>query len=45
MNCVGAWTEGRRMAETSEVLPCESVAVAVMIGSPAGAVNGTVNTV
>ena len=28
-------------AETSEVLPCGSVAVAVMIGKPAGAVNGT----
>ena len=28
-------------AETSEVLPCGSVAVAVMIGSPAGAVKGT----
>ena len=30
-----------RRAETSEVLPWGSVAVAVMIGSPAGAVNGT----
>ena len=30
---------GRR-AETSEVLPCGSVAVAVRIGSPAGAVKG-----
>ena len=34
----------RRRAETSEVLPWGSVAVAVMIGSPAGAVNGTAKT-
>ena len=34
----------RRRAETSEVLPWGSVAVAVMIGSPAGAVKGTAKT-
>ncbi len=34
----------RRRAETSEVLPWGSVAVAVMIGSPAGGVKGTSKT-
>ena len=36
------WPDGA--AETSEVLPWGSVAVAVMIGSPAGGVNGTAKT-
>ena len=37
----GTCKVARRRAETSEVLPWGSVAVAVMIGSPAGAVKGT----
>ena len=37
----GACRVARRRDETSEVLPWGSVAVAVMIGSPAGAVKGT----
>ena len=40
----GACKVARRRAETSEVLPWGSVAVAVMIGSPAGAVKGTAKT-
>ena len=39
--CVGAWILVLRWAETSEVFPCGSVAVAVMTGSPAGAEKGT----
>ena len=40
-SCVGACRVSRLTAETSEVLPCGSVAVAVMMGRPAGAVKGT----
>ena len=34
----------RRTAETSEVFPCGSVAVAVTMGRPAGGANGTSKT-
>src|SRR5262249_7833405 len=40
----GVSSVARRRAVISDVLPCGSVAVAVMIGRPAGAANGTVKT-